>query len=102
MSDDEESVHSDMSVPSIGDDAHDPQVRHLIVSEECCRAVYRNSDGGNYICPRVLEECQKRNHIRIRATNRGTQLFMKYIGVPEEPSEVFFWIGDSAQRNTAA
>jgi hypothetical protein len=71
MSEDDESVHSGTSVPSIGEDAQDPQVRHLIVSEECCRAVYRSSDGGTYICPRITEDCMKRNHVRLRVTNRG-------------------------------
>jgi hypothetical protein len=68
---DEESIHSGTSVPSIGEDAQDPQVRHLIIGDECCRAIYRSSDGNNYICPRVTEDCQKRNHIRIRVTHRG-------------------------------
>jgi hypothetical protein len=71
LSEEEESVHSGMSVPSIGEDAQDPQVRHLIVSEECCRAVTRSSDGNNHICPRIMDVCHKRNHIRVRATNRG-------------------------------
>lgn len=68
---DDDSVHSGTSVPSIGEDAADPQVRHLIVSEDCCRAIYRSSGGDQYICPRITQECHKRNHIRMRAIHRG-------------------------------
>jgi hypothetical protein len=72
MSDfDDESVHSGTSVPSIGEDYQDPQVQHLIVGEECCRAIYRSIDGVHYICPRNLSNCHKRNHLRLRVTALG-------------------------------
>jgi hypothetical protein len=73
MSDTEDnlSIRSGTSVPSIGEDALDPLVKHLIVSEECCRAIYRSSNGMDYICPWTTSACLKRNHIRIRATNQG-------------------------------
>jgi hypothetical protein len=68
---DDDSVHSGTSVPSIGEDAADPQVRHLIVSEDCCRAIYRSSGGNQYICPRITQECHKRNHIQSCAIHQG-------------------------------
>jgi hypothetical protein len=69
--DDKRSTHSGTSVPSIGEDAQDPQVRHLIVGDGACRAIYRSSHGCDYICPRLMNDCHKRNYICIRATNRG-------------------------------
>jgi hypothetical protein len=73
MSDNEDdgSLHSGTRVPSIGEDALDPLVKHLVVNEECCRAIYRSSNGNDYICPRVAASCLKRNHLRTRVTNRG-------------------------------
>jgi hypothetical protein len=69
--DDDESVHSGTSVPSIGDDYQNPQVQHLIVGEDCCRAIYRSIDRVHYICPRKGDECHKRNHVRLRVTALG-------------------------------
>jgi hypothetical protein len=68
---DEGSLQSGTSVPSIGDDVDDPQIQHLVVSQDRCRAMYRSSSGDTYICPRETDLCHKRNHIRIRVTNRG-------------------------------
>jgi hypothetical protein len=63
---------SDHSIPSIGDDVSDLQAWHLVISEDRCRALYKSSDGRVYICPQETAVCHKRNHIRIRVTNRGT------------------------------
>jgi hypothetical protein len=69
--DDDEPVHSGTSVLSIGEDYQDPQVQHLIVGEDCCRAIYRSIEGVHYICPRKRDECHKRNHVRLRVTSLG-------------------------------
>jgi hypothetical protein len=111
---DDDSVHSGTSVPSIGEDAADPQVRHLIVSEDCCRAIYRSSGGDQYICPRITQDCQKRNHVRMRATQGGDAAIYEihrgvrggFRGVRSDrrlsPEEHLLLIDEARERNRAS
>lgn len=60
--DDDLSVFSDGSVPSVGEDLKTPDLEYLVLRPDRCRALGTNKNEDPVICPHLATECTKRGH----------------------------------------